>query len=200
MGLPSAVASVETIDAAKSGRRDALEAIFRAYQPALIRYLGTRAPDLAADVASQTWVSVAESITRFDGDGHALRGWIITIGRRRLADELRRRGRRMEDPGELPAVADDTTTEDLVFGGADWARGMLRQLPPQQADIVMLRVIGGLSVDEVAAETGLTPGNVRVQCHRGLSRLRELVAAGDDPEHLPSEHDLAVTEATARAM
>ena len=133
-----------------------MEAIFRAYQPALIRYLGTRAPDLAADVASQTWVSVAESITRFDGDGHALRGWIITIGRRRLADELRRRGRRMEDPGELPAVADDTTTEDLVFGGADWARGMLRQLPPQQADIVMLRVIGGLSVDEVAAETGLT--------------------------------------------
>lgn len=198
--MPSAVAQPETIAGAQAGDRSALESIFRLYHPLLIRYLRTHAPDLAEDVASQTWVSVAESITRFAGDGDALRGWIITIGRRRLTDELRRLGRRSEDLGHMPTIADHTTPEDLASTEVDWARGLLSQLPRQQADVVMLRVIGGLSVDEVAAETGLTPANVRVLCHRGLNRLRQLVATDAEQKQTPNSDGLAVTGAVPRAI
>lgn len=178
--LPPAAVSAATISDARAGSRSALEVIFRVYQPALTRYLSTRAADLADDVASQTWVSVAESIPRFEGDAIALRGWILTIGRRRLTDEFRRRGRRLDDAAAVPAVADNVTPEDVVTSRVGWAQRLLSQLPPQQADVVMMRVIGGLSVDEVAAATNLTRANVRVLSHRGLARLQELVAG--DPE------------------
>ena len=177
---PAAVVSAQTISEARAGSRSALDMIFRAYHPALIRYLGTRAPDLADDVASQTWVSVAESIPGFEGDGAALRGWIVTIGRRRLVDEFRRQGRRLDDPAPIPEIVDSATPEDVVTSRVGWAQRLLSQLPPRQADVVMMRVIGGLSVDEVAAATGLTRANVRVLSHRGLARLQELLA--DDPE------------------
>ncbi len=190
-----AVVSADTIRDARGGSRDALEAIFRAYQPALLRYLGVRAPDLADDVASQTWISVAESLPRFQGDGAALRGWILTIGGRRLADEFRRLGRRPEDATEALDTTDEVTPEGVVMSGAGWAKRLVSQLPPQQADVVMMRVIGGLSVDEVADATGLTRANVRVLSHRGLRRLQVLVAG--DPEVAGFEEDegSAVTQA-----
>lgn len=100
----------------------------------------------------------------------------------------------------MPTIADHTTPEDLASTEVDWARGLLSQLPRQQADVVMLRVIGGLSVDEVAAETGLTPANVRVLCHRGLNRLRQLVATDAEQKQTPNSDGLAVTGAVPRAI
>ncbi|MFQ5556030.1 MAG: RNA polymerase sigma factor [Acidimicrobiales bacterium] len=175
MRLHPVAASAATISAATSGSHRALEEIFGLYQPALLRYLRTRAPDLADDVAAQTWVSVIESISRFHGDGAALRGWILTIGHRRLVDEFRRRGRRLDEPIEVPDVVDDVTPEHIVTSRVGLARRLLSRLPPRQADVVLLRVIGGLSVSEVVEATGLSESNVRVLAHRGLGRLRELL-------------------------
>ncbi len=187
------VVSDDTVSEAKAGSRSALEEIFRAHQPALLRYLGVRAADLADDVASQTWVSVAESISRFEGGGESLRGWILTIGRRRLVDEYRRRGRRLDDSGEVPDVAGGVTPEDVVASRVGWAQRLVSQLPPRQADVVMMRVIGGLSVDEVATATGLTRANVRVLSHRGLARLQELVADDEETAEITEYLGSAVT-------
>jgi RNA polymerase sigma-70 factor (ECF subfamily) len=144
-------------------------------------------------------VSVAESIAGFEGDGMALRGWILTIGYRRLVDEFRRQGRRLDDPVEIPEISHDVTPEDVVMSRVGWAQRLLSQLPAQQADVVMLRVIGGLSVDAVATATGLTRANVRVLSHRGLARLQDLVAR--DPEAAASENVRPdVTEPNPRAM
>lgn len=184
MTNPPTVVSISTINAAQDGDREALGAIFRAYQPALLRYIKARAAVLAEDVASQTWVSVAASIHNFRGDGEALRGWIITIGRRRLIDEFRRQGRHPEDPGDVLDIVDDLTPEDVVLSSAEWAQKLISELPAQQADVVLLRVIGGLSVEEVAEETGLTRANVRVLSHRGLARLEKLLTDGNDTDEV----------------
>lgn len=192
-------ASRRTIAAAKAGDRGALEEIFRIYHPALLRYLRVRSPGLAEDVASQTWISVAESIGRFDGNGAALRAWILTIGYRRLADEFRRRGRRLDDVGEVPEAIDEQTPEDVAMSRVGWAQALVSRLPPRQADVVMLRVVGGLSVDEVAAVTGLSKANVRVLAHRGLAQLHQMLTdeTTTDSHAFPAE---SVTEASARAM
>jgi RNA polymerase sigma-70 factor (ECF subfamily) len=194
-------ASRRTIAAAKAGDRGALEEIFRIYHPALLRYLRVRSPDFAEDVASQTWISVAKSIDRFDGNGAALRGWILTIGYRRLADEYRRRGRRLEDVGEVPETIDEQTPEGVTMSKLGWAQALVSRLPPRQADVVMMRVIGGLSVDQVAEATGLSKANVRVLAHRGLAQLHRMLT--DETETEPDSHDFSatpVTEASARAM
>lgn len=172
----------------------ALEEIFRTYQPALIRYLRTMAADLADDVASQTWLSVAQSIDGFTGDGNALRGWILTIGRRRLVDEFRRHARRPEVVAAVPEVVDSETPDDVIVAQVGWAQRLIGQLPPQQGEVVLLRVIGGLSVAETAEVTGHTPGNVRVLAHRGLAGLLELLAGDDE-----AAEDLALISRVTQA-
>jgi hypothetical protein len=66
------------------------------------------APDVAEDVASQTWIRVIGSLPQFHGDGEGFRGWMITIARHLLADEHRRSSRRREilmaDGGHLRMV------------------------------------------------------------------------------------------------
>ncbi len=59
------------------------------------------------------------------------------------------------------------------MAGSEWVREVLDSLPPLQRDIVLLRVIGGLSVEETARIVGRRPGAVRTAQHRALARLRE---------------------------
>ena len=60
---------------------------------------------------------------------------------------------------------------------ADTARRLLDLLPPHQRELLLLRVVVGLSAEETGAALGMTPGAVRVAQHRALSRLRTLAAA-----------------------
>ncbi|MGQ0616485.1 MAG: sigma factor-like helix-turn-helix DNA-binding protein [Acidimicrobiia bacterium] len=69
-------------------------------------------------------------------------------------------GGRARGSGALDALADDDT-----------ARLVASLLPARQAEVVLLRVVGGLSTDEVAHITGPSPGAVRVLLHRALGRL-----------------------------
>ncbi|MEU9690166.1 sigma factor-like helix-turn-helix DNA-binding protein, partial [Amycolatopsis japonica] len=54
---------------------------------------------------------------------------------------------------------------------------LLRVLPDKQREIVVLRVVVGLSAEETAEAVGSTPGAVRVAQHRALARLRKVLAA-----------------------
>jgi RNA polymerase sigma-70 factor (ECF subfamily) len=62
--------------------------------------------------------------------------------------------------------------------GTRSALGRIAALPPAQAEVVLLRVVGDLSVDDVAAIVGRKPGAVRALQHRALQRLAREVADG----------------------
>lgn len=172
-GLRPVAVPERLIDDARNGSQEAFAAIYRTYEPALRRYLDAVSPGLAAEVSSATWESVAGSLRGFSGDGDRFRGWLFTIARRRLVDEVRRSTRRPLTVAEVP---DSPTyeTQDLERG-PEWAVGVLGSIPTRQADVVALRVIGGLGVDEVADLLGVTPENVRVLCHRGLTAIRAIL-------------------------
>jgi RNA polymerase sigma-70 factor (ECF subfamily) len=109
---------------------------------------------------------------------------MFTIARNRLIDWRRREARRRsvavspEVLGERAAV-DDPAGLALDVVRADAAVALVRScLPRDQAEVILLRVLGGLEVDEVAAIVGKRPGNVRVLQHRGLRRLAERIADG----------------------
>ncbi len=93
--------------------------LYRDIQPRLVRYLRALAGDDAEDVASETWLQVARDLGRFQGDYDGFRGWVVTVGRHRGLDHLRREGRRppavlvpAEDLATL-AAADDTAADAL---------------------------------------------------------------------------------------
>ncbi len=176
-----------TIAAARRGDAAAITRLYRAHQPRLLRVLRSEIGDAADDVASQTWLEVVGALGRFEGDEGGFRALLFTIARRRVADHRRTRRRRPATPSE-PRPLDDTVeaaddTEATALAGVDGDRAVQRimaLLPPDQAEVLLLRVVADLPVEQVAAVLGRAPGTVRVQQHRALKRLAAALGGNDD--------------------
>jgi RNA polymerase sigma-70 factor, ECF subfamily len=177
----------DVVEAAGKGEHWALTELFRAYQPPLLRYLRAQEPRAADDLAGEVWVAVSRGLTQFSGDEAGFRGWLFTIARRRLIDHRRRSARQRTDPvaGDALDTVDewglggDPASEVLDRLGAQGAvHALVRHLSADQAEAVLLRVVGGLSVAETARIMQRPAGAVRVLCHRALRQLA--TAYGDD--------------------
>lgn len=167
--------------AAQGGNEEAFSRLWRDGNPPLLRYLRVIAPDVAEDVASDTWVQVVRGLAGFRGDEQAWRAWLFTTARRRSIDEGRRRSRRPTAPledvaaGQLP-TAPDAAEMALERLGTRSVVALVAELPAIQAEVILLRVVAGLDTEQVAQLTGRSPGAVRVAVHRGLRRLAQLLA------------------------
>ena len=169
--------------AAVRGDDEAFAALWRDLQPPLLRYLRVRAPDVAEDLANETWLEVIRGLGRFTGDEQGFRAWLFTIARHRTIDWRRRLVR--QQPELLPAdalpdraAADDPAADALGAIATRGALALIATLPADQAEAIVLRVVVGLDVAKVAALMGRRPGTVRVLTHRGLRRLAERLSAG----------------------
>lgn len=153
---------------------DRVGAAFVAVQADLLRYLQVVVgDDLAEDVASQVWVEMVGKAAAFRGDETAFRRWVFATARRRALDQRRRwwhRSVKLCAPGDRDL---ERASDEHGAGGPDAALTWIARLPKPQAEVVLLRVLGGFSADEVADLTKRTPGAVRVIQHRALRRLAD---------------------------
>ena len=163
--------------AAASGDQGALVALYRAHHPSLVRFLTGLAPGEAEDLASETWIDICRGLSRFEGNELDFRRLLFTIARRRAIDYGRGRRRRRTDLVDLgehagPAHGGDPAE---IAANLDASRRAVRRitalLPRSQAEVILLRVVAGLSVADVARIVGKTPGAVSVLQTRGLQRL-----------------------------
>lgn len=170
-----------------AGDGEAFRQVYRAVHPALLRYLEVLVgPDEAEDVASETWAQASRDLGRFSGDADGFRGWITTIGRHRGLDLLRRRSRRVQVVSDLtdldPANAEDVESSVEELLGTAEAVALLRDLPRDQAEAIMLRVVMGLDAKAAGSILGKRPGAVRSAAQRGLRTLgRRVDSHGDRP-------------------
>jgi len=165
---------------AQGGSEDQFAVLWRDANPALLRYLRVLAPENAEDIAAETWVNVVRSLPRFIGDEAAWRAWLFTTARRRLIDQARLRKRHPAEPLDDVSAAEMPRTPDaaqiaLENLATESAIALVSQLPPPQAEVIMLRVVAGLDTEAVAELLGKTPGNIRVMAHRGLKKLEDLL-------------------------
>jgi RNA polymerase sigma-70 factor (ECF subfamily) len=168
--------------AARDGADWAVAVIYGDLHPRLANYFRAQEPRVADDLESEVWLAFAQGIGRFEGDEDALRGWVFSIARRRLADYRRTAARRKTAPAPAEQLdradagggPDDVVLADLA--AQDAARFVVDNLPAEQAEIVLLRVLAGLSVEEVATMLGKKPGTIRVMQHRALRRLHAVLA------------------------
>ncbi|MFC4054757.1 RNA polymerase sigma factor [Actinomadura syzygii] len=173
--------------AAQDGDEESFRMLYRDVQPRLIRFAGTLVGADAEDVTSEAWLQIARDLPSFRGDLDGFRGWTATITRHRALDHLRRRSRR---PGsdlpveELLTMAADADTEvDALDGIATkGALGLIAELPRDQAEAVMLRVVVGLDAKSAGEVLGKRPGAVRTASYRGLRRLAERLSASGREE------------------
>jgi RNA polymerase sigma-70 factor (ECF subfamily) len=170
------------VDRARAGDETAITRLFRAPHPQLIGYARHHAPDAAEDLVAETWLAAARGLASFEGDAGDFRAWLFAIARRRVADHYRNRARR---PGTVPLdeASEPPTSDlaDLVVEGlsSDQAvAALLRDLTPDQAEVVLLRVVAGLSVEQVAAVMERSSGAVRALQHKALRRLAKASQPG----------------------
>ncbi|MEU1596964.1 RNA polymerase sigma factor [Streptomyces sp. NPDC005708] len=183
---------------AQDGDEAAFAVAYRIVQPGLLGYLRGLVGDEAEDVASDAWLEIARDLGRFKGDGAGFRGWTATIARHRALDYLRRQrvrprpGAIEQDVLDLPGPH-STHDQALESLSTERALELLRGLPRDQAEAVLLRVVVGLDGTAAARVLGKRPGAVRTAAHRGLKRLARQLGVG-------SEAGEGVTDETSRTL
>lgn len=168
--------------AAKTGAEWAIAALYREQQPNLLRYLRSQAAEEGDDLAADVWLDAGAALNRFEGDEDDFRRWLFTIARRRLIDFRRRAARRkalldLPESRPEPHSHPDPEAHALAAWETEESLALIASLPPEQAEVVLLRVVAGLPADDVAAIMGKTPGAVRVLQHRALKRLADRLAS-----------------------
>lgn len=148
---------------------------YRTFAPAVLGYLrGQGVPD-PDDLLSEVFLQVARSLPRFRGDDDDLRRWVFTIARNRAIDDRRRRkSRPVTDGAKVPDVAGPPAAQafdpELVAA--------LARLTPDQREVVVLRFVADLPLEEVAKITKRASGAVKSMQHRALAQLARTL---DDP-------------------
>lgn len=168
-------------------RRDGatLDRIYSEYAPTVLGYLINTVRDRGAaeDVHQQVFLEVWQRAPDYDPERASVLTWIMTIARSRAIDELRRRGRDLQDPTEGSELAElpdpELFTDELV---ERWrVAHLLSRLRPAEAELLRLRFYEGLSQTEIAEQTGMALGTVKMRMVDALSRLRDMIEAEEGP-------------------
>ncbi|HEY7862968.1 MAG TPA: sigma-70 family RNA polymerase sigma factor [Thermoanaerobaculia bacterium] len=163
--------------AVRRGEEGAFERLYARWAPVVQGLLLARAPRSAVDdLIQEVFLTVYRKLPSLRDPG-AFPGWICTIARTRAADYHRREPATEELPETLEDAREPTEETVAVFAA-------LSSLPEAYRETLTLRLVEGLTGPEIAAATGLTPGSVRVNLHRGMQLLRAaLTAAAKDRRH-----------------
>lgn len=135
--------------------------------------------EVADDVAQEVCLAVLAALPRYQEEGRPFEAFVRVIAARKVVDVQRayaRTGRTVEPIVDEVDLA--PTPEERAMHAAEvrYALGLVESLPKRLRDLLVLRVVLGMSADETAAALQMTPGAVRVAQHRALSRLRQLAA------------------------
>jgi RNA polymerase sigma-70 factor, ECF subfamily len=174
------------VAAAVTGDAGAKERLLAEIHPLVLRYcrgrLGRQETVIgsADDVAQEVCLAVVGALPNYTIKGLSFRAFVYGIAAHKVTDAFRAIGRNKSEPmAELPdtAVLHDGPEQRLLAGElAERLGGMLHRLTPRQREVLILRIVAGLSAEEVAHIVGSTPGAVRVTQHRALNRLRTVMA------------------------
>ena len=187
--------SGERLDAvvaeAVAGDRDALREVLETIRPIVVRYCrarigaGERSGLSADDVAQEVCLAAITALPRYKDQGRPFLAFVYGIAAHKVADAHRAVGRNRADPTD--AVPErfslEAGPEQMAIDNESSARmaKLLTVLPEKQREILILRVVVGMSAEETAETVGSTAGAVRVAQHRALARLKaEIIATGHD--------------------
>lgn len=175
------------VAAANDGDRGALNDVLLIIRPLVVRYCRARvgrqerSSVSADDVAQEVCLAVLTALPGYRDQGRPFLAFVYGIAAHKVIDAHRSAARSKADPtDELPEELDPRDgPEQRALNGALSARmgALLDTLPAKQREILVLRVVVGLSAEETADAVGSTPGAVRVAQHRALSKLRTTVSS-----------------------
>jgi RNA polymerase sigma-70 factor (ECF subfamily) len=167
----------EVLTSAKAGFPSAFELLFRQLSRPLAAYFRSQGASDPAGSVNDVLLRVFRGVDRFEGDEAGFRAWVFTIARNSLVDERRKARRRvtvtpMEPAEELLPEEPASEQRALTRLGTRDVVDAIDSLVPDQREVLLLRILGDLTVDQVAAVLGKRPGAVKALQRRGLAALR----------------------------
>lgn len=164
---------------AKDGSDEAWNELLAPIAPRLIGYLRLRGARDPEAVAGDVFVDVARNIDRFDGDRAGFNSWVFVIAHRRLIDEHRRIDVRPDETLTGEPIEGETTMsaeeEALRAASSEDVTALLSALTAPQRDVIFLRIVADLSVEETARVLNRPVSSVKALQRRGLGALRRMV-------------------------
>ncbi len=166
------------------GQPAAIESLLREIRPMVVRYCRARLGQVsghyqvADDVAQEVCIAVLTALPRYKDMGRPFASFVFGIAAHKLADARRTAARLAIPTEDLPDGPDDGPgPEDRVVADleAQRTRALLARLPAHQRELLVLRILTGLSAEETGQALGMSAGAVRVAQHRALARLRAMV-------------------------
>ncbi len=168
------------LQAARSGAPWALERMYQALSPAVVGYLRIQGAPDPEDLTNEVFLGVLRRIGSFDGTEDEYRSWIFTIAHSRLVDERRRNDRRPPIAGDGPAswwepAGGDAEHDALERLSSQRVQALCEGLVADQRDVLLLRLMAGLTIEAIAEALGKSEGAVKALQRRGLAHLRKIL-------------------------
>ncbi len=162
--------------AARTGADWAWANIYRELAPSVLGYLRARGAAEPEDLVGEVFVQLVRDLSRFEGDERAFRSWVFTVAHHRLLDAARsaRRRPRIAPGGGIPEAAHaigDSEAEAITTIREQQLTRMIGRLSDDQQTVILLRILGDLTVEQVAEVIGKRPGAVKALQRRGLAAL-----------------------------
>ena len=170
------------LEAARTGEEWAWKAPYAAHAPALLGYLRARRAAQPDDLLGEVMLQIVRDLQSFDGGERDFRAWVFTIAHHRLLDERRRSARRPAEP--VPTVQlerlgprGDTEEDANRALTAERVGRLSARLSEDQRNVILLRVLGDLTCEEVAGVVGKTSGAVKALQRRGFEAIKHELRA-----------------------
>jgi RNA polymerase sigma-70 factor, ECF subfamily len=168
---------------AMRGQPAAIDTLLRQIRPMVVRYCRARLGRIsghyhaADDVAQEVCIAVLSALPRYQDMGRPFASFVFGIASHKVADAMRNAARMAIPTEDLPDGPDDRPGPEetaVAYIEAERARALLARLPIHQRELLVLRVLSGMSAEETGHELGMSAGAVRVAQHRALARLRAI--------------------------
>jgi RNA polymerase sigma-70 factor (ECF subfamily) len=167
----------DALRAAQAGEAWAARVLYDELAPRVHAYLRTRGAAEPEDLTSEVFLAVFPKLAGVTGGVAGLRTFTFSVAHARLVDDLRRRGRREPVSSYQPELdartAPSAEDDGLEALQSERVRRLLGTLVPDQRDVLVLRVLGDLTVEQVAEALGKSSGAVKQLQRRGLLALRK---------------------------
>jgi RNA polymerase sigma-70 factor (ECF subfamily) len=164
---------------ATAGDQDAWEILYLRVYPRLLAYTPRRLEtEQTHDAVAETMVRAVGGTHRFDSTAGRRYGWLFGILRHVALDAYRLRAKQERQPHTREQAPDQGPLEQVLADqDAIEMRAAFAQLEPADGELLELRVVAGLSSDDVASILGKRAGTVRMTQARPLKRLRQNLRA-----------------------
>ena len=168
---------------AVGGQPAAIESLLEQIRPMVVRYCRARLSRLtghyhvADDVAQEVCIAVLSALPRYQDMGRPFASFVFGIASHKVADAMRNASRLAIPTEDLPDGPDDQPGPEetvVAYIEAERVRALLARLPVHQRELLVLRVLAGMTAEETGNTLGMSPGAVRVAQHRALARLRAI--------------------------